>query len=179
MSKKEIVYQTEKELEKLADKNKVLKKCCVIYAIIFAVLMVGLISVSVADENGLFTEKVTFTDPDEFIEYVQNQYDEWYEEGYGDLVAPPHVDGESAYPNKKWGVIDGKDYYYNPDLYYIFDAWEYEPGKFDITIITDQAIYDATDTFNTLTAFLFAGHLINLIGCSVWYCVATSNKKEH
>ena len=185
--KKEITHLTETELEKLSDKNKVLKRCCVVYAIIFAVLMVGLISVSVADENGLFTEKVTFTDPDEFIEYVQNQYDEWYEEGYGDIpngdvtIIDPDLDKDFSYsghPNN-WGKIDGKDYYYQPNLYYILDVTEYEPGKFDITIITNQAHYDATDTFNTLTAFLFAGHLINLIGCSVWYCVATSKKKEH
>ena len=185
--KKEIVYLNETEVEKLTAKNKVLKKCCTVYAIIFAVIMVGLISVSIADENGLFTEKVTFTDPDEFIEYVQNQYDEWYEEGYGDMpngdavIIDPDLDKDFSYsghPNN-WGKIDGKDYYYQPNLYYILDVNEYESGKFDINIITNQAHYDATDTFNTLTAFLFAGHFLNLICCSVWYCVATSKKKEH
>ena len=177
--KKEFVYLNETEVEKLTVKNKVLKKCCTVYTIIFAVIMVGLISVSIADENGLFTEKVTFTDPDAFIEYVQNQYDEWYEEGYGDVVKPPHtnIGGETVYPKRKWAEIDGKDYYYNPDLYYIFDVFEYQPGKFDITIITNQANYDATDTFNTFTALLFAGHFLNLICCSVWYCVATSKKR--
>jgi len=149
--------------------------------------MVGLISVSIADENGLFTEKVTFTDPDEFIEYVQNQYDEWYEEGYGDMpngdavIIDPDLDKDFSYsghPNN-WGKIDGKDYYYQPNLYYILDVNEYEHGKFDITIITNQAHYDATDTYNTFTTFLIAGHFLNLICCSVWYCVATSKKKEH
>ena len=186
--KKEIVYLNETEIEKLTAKNKVLKKCCTVYAIIFAVIMVGLISVSIADENGLFTEKVTFTDPDEFIEYVQNQYDEWYEEGYGDMpnnggdvIIDPDLDKNFSYsghPNN-WGKIDGKDYYYQPNLYYILDVNEYEPGKFDITIITNQAHYDATDTYNTFTTFLIAGHFLNLICCSVWYCVATSKKKEH
>ena len=185
--KKEFVYLNETEVEKLTAKNKVLKKCCTVYAIIFAVIMVGLISVSIADENGLFTEKVTFTDPDEFIEYVQNQYDEWYEEGYGDMpngdavIIDPDLDKDFSYsghPNN-WGKIDGKDYYYQPNLYYILDVNEYEHGKFDITIITNQAHYDATDTYNTFTTFLIAGHFLNLICCSVWYCVATSKKKEH
>ena len=185
--KKEIVYLNEAEIEKLTAKNKVLKKCCTVYAIIFAVIMVGLISVSIADENGLFTEKVTFTDPDAFIEYVQNQYDEWYEEGYGDMpngdavIIDPDLDKDFSYsghPNN-WGKIDGKDYYYQPNLYYILDVNEYEPGKFDITIITNQAHYDATDTYNTFTTFLIAGPFLNLICCSVWYCVATSKKKEH
>ena len=77
--RKEIVYLTDDKLKKISFKNRLLKKCCILFVIIFSVLMVGLISVSIADENGVFVEKVTFTDPDEFIEYVQTQYDEWYD----------------------------------------------------------------------------------------------------
>jgi len=184
--KKEIVYLNETAVEKLTAKNKVLKKCCTVYAIIFAVIMVGLISVSIADENGLFTEKVTFTDPDEFIEYVQNQYDEWYEEGYGDIpnedavIVDPDLDKDFSYsghPNN-WGKIDGKDYYYQPNLYYILDVNEYEPGKFDITIITKQSQYDADVMFNTLTSLLLISHVLNLLGCSAWYCLGTLKKKK-
>ena len=76
--RKEIVYLTDGKLKKISFKNKLLKKCCIVFVIIFSGVMVGLISVSIADENGVFVEKVTFTDPDEFIEYVQTQYDEWY-----------------------------------------------------------------------------------------------------
>ena len=176
--RKEIVNLTDDKLKKISFNNRLLKKCCIVFVIIFSVVMVGLISVSIADENGVFVEKVTFTDPDEFIEYVQNQYDEWYEEGYGDVVAPPHVDGENGYPNRKWAEIDGKSYYYNPDLYYIFDTWEYEAGKYDITIITKQSQYDADDTFNTLTSLLLISHVLNLLGCSAWYCLGTLKKKK-
>ena len=176
--RKEIVYLTDGKLKKISFKNKLLKKCCIVFVIIFSVVMVGLISVSIADENGVFVEKVTFTDPDEFIEYVQTQYDEWYEEGYGDVVAPPHVDGENGYPNRKWAEIDGKSYYYNPDLYYIFDTWEYEAGKYDITIITKQSQYDADSMFNTFTSLLLISHVLNLLGCSAWYCFGTIKKKK-
>lgn len=172
--RKEIVHLTDDKLEKISFKNKLLKKCCIVFVIIFSLLMVGLISVSIADENGVFVEKITFTDPDEFIEYVQNQYDEWYEEGYG----PPHVNDENSYPNRKWEEINGKSYYYNPDLYYIFDVWEYEAGKYDITIITNQSQYDADNMFKTFTSWLLISHVLNLLGCSAWYCLGTLKKKK-
>ena len=178
--RKEIVYLTGDQLEKVSFKNSLLKKCCIVFVIIFSVLMVGLISVSIADENGAFVEKLTFTDPNEFIEYVQKQYDEWYEEGYGDGLEPPQMDiyGEIVYPNRKWAEIDGKSYYYNPDLYYIFDTHEYEAGKYDITIITQQSRYDADNVFNTFTSLLLIGQVLNLLGCSAWYCLGTLKRKK-
>ena len=171
--RKEIVYLTDDKLEKKSFMNKLLKKCCTVFVIIFSVLMVGLISVSIADENGVFVAKMTFTDPDEFIEYVQNQYDEWYEEGYG----PHHEDDEYDYPNRTWAEINGKSYYYNPDLYYILDTWEYGVGKYDITIITKQSQYDADNMFNTFTSLLLVGHVLNLLGCTAWYCMGTLKRK--
>ena len=178
--RKEIVYLTGDQLEKVSFKNSLLKKCCIVFVIIFSVLMVGLISVSIADENGAFVEKLTFTDPNEFIEYVQKQYDEWYEEGYGDGLEPPQMDiyGEIVYPNRKWAEIDGTSYYYNPDLYYIFDTHEYEAGKYDITIITQQSRYDADNVFNTFTSLLLIGQVLNLLGCSAWYCLGTLKRKK-
>lgn len=183
---KEMVYLTEAEFEKIKQNNKQLKKCCTVFLIVFLVLMIGLITVSIIDENNGFTKIVHFSNPDEFIEYVQKQYDEWYEEGYGDVVqgdiiiTNPDLDKDFSYsghPNH-WGKIDGKDYYYNPNLYYILDVWEYEPGKFDITVITKEDFYRAGDIVNTLNAILIGLHILNLFGCSVWYGVSIT-KKEH
>ncbi len=173
--RKGCVCLTESENEKMAFNRRLLKKCCTVFAIIFSVLIAGSISVSIADENGVFTEEMTFTDPDEFIKYVQKQYDEWYEEGYGSLPPDELLEYDTM---KKWAVIDGKDYYYNPALYYVFDTWEYEPGKFDITIITEQSKYDGDDMFNTFTLLLLIGQVLNLLGCTAWYYIGVLRRKR-
>ncbi len=184
---REYVYLSETEVDKLNGSNKLLKRCCIVFASVFILLMAGLITVSIIDENHGFTEIKKFSDPDAFIDYVQNQYDEWYEEGYGEIpngdftIRDPDLDPDfsySGYPNN-WDKIDGKDYYYQPNLYYILDVWEYEPGKFDITIITNEAFYNARDTVDTLNTILIVLHVLNLLACSAWYCIATSKKKEH
>ena len=183
---REYVYLNETEVDTLNCSNKLLKRCCVVFASVFILLMAGLITVSIIDENHGFTEIKKFTDPDAFIEYVQNQYNEWYEEGYGEIpngdvtIRDPDLDPDfsySGYPNN-WKQIDGKDYYYNPDLYYILDVFEYESGKYDITVITNEAFYNGQDTVDTLNAILVSLHVINLIACVAWYCIGTTKQRK-
>ena len=179
--KNEIVHLTETEINKNNTNNQLLKQCCKMFILVFSVLTIGLIIISIIDENNGFTKIVKFNDTDEFIEYVQNQYNEWYEETYEDVVINgPNSDENFSYPEHSnyWAVIDGKDYYYQPDLYYILNVHEYDDGNFDITIITNEAFYNARDTVDTLYTILIVLHVLNLFACSAWYCRATLKKKE-
>lgn len=182
---KEFVYLSEAKIGALNYSNKLLKKCCSVFAIVFVLLMAGLVTVSVIEENHSFIEIKKFSDPDAFIEYVQNQYDEWYEEGYGEIpngdftIRNPDLDPDFSYPGypNNWEQIDGKDYYYNPDLYHLLDVFEYEPGKYDITVITNEAFYNGRDTVDTLNSIFVVLHIFNLLACSAWYCIGALKKK--
>lgn len=44
-----------------------------------------------------FIERERFDDPDKFIEYMQSEYDAWYDEGYGNL---PPSEVPTHEPNK-------------------------------------------------------------------------------
>ncbi len=151
---------------------------------------------SVIHENNGFTEIKKFTDPDEFITYVQTQYDEWYKEGCDEVDITVGINSSEFHDNIDsadlnteldekipdseylcWDKIDGKEYYYNPELYKELDVVEYEPGKYDITIITNQAYYDASEIVGTINAILFLLIIVNLFVCVLWYCIGTRKQK--
>ena len=88
--RKKFVYMTASENEKMVLNRGLLKKCCSVFIIIFSVLIVGSISVSIADEIGFFTDSM----------------------------------------------------------------------------------------FDTFTSLLLIGHVLNLLGCTAWYCIGTLRRKR-
>ena len=88
--RKEFVYMTASENEKMVLNRGLLKKCCSVFIIIFSVLIVGSISVSIADEIGFFTDSM----------------------------------------------------------------------------------------FDTFTSLLLIGHVLNLLGCTAWYCIGSLRRKR-
>ena len=174
---KKIVWFNEQAIARVNAESKLLGKICTVFAIAFAIIMLVIYIVISFVSESTFIERERFDDPDKFIEYMQSEYDDWYEEGYGDIVAPPYVDPEFSYPNKKWGEIDGKKYYYNPILYESIHILQRENGEWEIVVTTDEADQNGQAMYSILNAGLLLLHVINLMVCIVWYLIHIKKHK--
>ena len=174
---KEIVWLDERVVSKVNAESKLLGKICIVFVFALAIIMLATYIITSSVSESTFIERERFDDPDKFIEYMQNDYDTWYEEGYGDSPAPPHIDPEFSYPNKKWAEIDGKEYYYNPILYESINILQHENGEWEIVVTTDEADQNGQVMYSILNAGLLSLHVINLAVCVVWYLVKTKKRK--
>ena len=173
---KSIIWLEDKEISKNNTDSKLLEKICLLFFIIEAVILIVtyIITQSVSESSFIHREK--FDNPDSFIEYIQNEYDAWYEDGYGDLPAPPHND--NGYPNRKWAEIDGKKYYYNPMLYRSIDILQHVNGEWEIVVTTNDAYHNGVSKYNLLNIGLLSLHIINFSACVVWYIVDIRKRKS-
>ena len=174
---KEIVWLDEQAIDKANAESNLLGKICIVFTVVLAIIMLATYIITSSVSESTFIERERFDDPDKFIEYMQNDYDTWYEEGYGDSPAPPHIDPEFSYPNKKWAEIDGKEYYYNPILYESINILQHENGEWEIVVTTDEADQNGQAMYSILSAGLLSLHVINLAVCVVWYLVKTKKRK--
>ena len=174
--RKEIVWLDEKALSRATADRKLLGKICTVFALVFIIILLSTYAITSFVSESTFIERERFDDPDQFIAYMQNGYDTWYEEGYGDSPAPPHIDPEYSYPNKKWAEIDGKKYYYNPILYESIRILEHEDGGWEIVVTTDEANRNGEAMYFMLSAGLLSLHAINPAVCIAWYL---TGKKKH
>ena len=175
--KKEIVWLDEQALNKVNLESSLLSKICTVFWVVLAIVMLATYIITSFVSESTFIKRERFDDPDKFIAYMQSAYDAWYEEGYGDSPAPPHVDPEFSYPNKKWAEIDGKEYYYNPILYESIRILQHENGEWEIVVTTDEADQNGQVMYSILSAGLLSLHVINLAVCVVWYLVKTKKRK--
>lgn len=173
LRKKVIFLRKEEELA-LHRNNRLLKKTLAVFIAVFAVLTIGYFVVCLLYHSNVFVQVRHFTDPDEFIQYVQRQYDEWYEEGYGNL--PP-----SEYPTheylKDWAEIDGKSYYYQSKLYSRLHITESDSGEYDIEVITTDSIAHAQKIYDIANITLLVLHFFNLSICICRYCLGKKKKE--
>ena len=112
-----------------------------------------------------------YTDVNAFIERMQGDYDQWFEEGYGDLQA-----GEEYESCKKWGVVytdEGEmlTYYYQDSLYKDVDFWSGK--KLPVEIVTTQAYYDAWDTLYMIQDILYFSILADVAIGFIIYVITT------
>ena len=119
-----------------------------------------------------------YTDVNAFIERMQGDYDQWFEEGYGDLQA-----GEEYESYKKWGVVytdEGEmlTYYYQESLY---DDVDFSSGKkLPVEIVTKQAYYDAWETLYTIQDVLYFSILADVaIGCIVYVITTVKDSRKN
>ncbi|MBQ3013503.1 MAG: helix-turn-helix domain-containing protein [Clostridia bacterium] len=173
--KKEIVWLDEQTVGKANAESNLLGKICIVFTVVLAIIMLATYIITSSVSESTFIERERFNDPDKFIEYMQNGYDTWYEEGYGDLPAPPH--NELGYPNRKWAEIDGKEYYYCAHLYESIDILQHLNGEWEIIVTTDEADQNGQAMYSILNAGLLSLHVINLAVCVVWYLVKTKKRK--
>ena len=175
--RKEIVWLDEQAVSKANADGKLLGKICIVFVAVIAIILLATYIITSYVSESTFIERERFDDPDKFIEYMQSEYDAWYEEGYGDSPAPPHIDPEFSYPNKKWAEIDGKEYYYNPILYESINILQHENGEWEIVVTTDEADQNGQAMYSILSAGLLSLHVINLTVCVIWYLVKTKKRK--
>ncbi len=174
---KNIVWLNEQEVIKVNADSKLLSKLCITFLITFTLIMLAIYIITSSVSESDFIERKRFDNPEEFIEYMQSEYDAWYDEGYGDSPAPPHIDPEFSYPNKKWAEIDGKEYYYNPILYESIRILRLENGEWEIVVTTDEADQNGQVMYSILNVCLLSLHVINLAVCIIWYLVETRKRK--
>ena len=172
---KEIVWLDEQTVSRANTESKLLGKICIVFTVVLAIIILATYIITSSVSESTFIERERFDDPDKFIAYMQSEYDAWYEEGYGDMPAPPH--NELGYPNRKWAEIDGKEYYYNPILYESIDILQHENGEWEIVVTTDEADQNGQVMYSILSAGLLSLHVINLAVCVVWYLVKTKKRK--
>lgn len=171
---KEIVWLDEQTVSRANTESKLLGKICIVFTVVLAIIILATYIITSSVSESTFIERERFDDPDKFIEYMQNDYDTWYEEGYGDSPAPPH--NELGYPNKKWAEIDGKEYYFCAHLYKSIDILQHLNGAWEIIVTTDEADQNGQAMYSILSAGLLSLHVINLAVCVIWYLVKT---KKH
>lgn len=172
---KEIIFLNDTKKIKIKEENRLLKKVFIVFVTVFFIFVVASYIINVVFDVSSFIKKERFNSPDDFIEYVQNDYDEWFNEGYGDL---PEIDVDKDYAyTKYYGEIDGKEYYYNPDLYHNIFIDENENGKFEIIVTTKQAYYDGHDAFDTVNGCLLIMQVLNFVVCVCWYCIGIYRKR--
>ena len=172
---KEIVWLDEQAVGKANAESNLLSKICIAFTVVLAIIMLATYIITSSVSESTFIERERFDDPDKFIEYMQSEYDAWYEEGYGDSPAPPH--NELGYPNKKWAEIDGKEYYYCAHLYESIDILQHLNGEWEIIVTTNEADQNGQAMYSILNAGLLSLHVINLAVCVIWYLVKTKKRK--
>ena len=173
--RKEIVWFDEQKVEQIYVNSKLLGKICAVFLIVFVVIMA--VAFIIYEFAIPYVETKIFYHPDRFIGYVQSEYDAWYVEEYG-VLPPSQEEGmPTFYPNAAWDEIDGKEYYYNPDLYESIHIMDPESGGWIIEVTTYEAVQEGrTDGFIFVVCFLSA-HGINLIACLIWYFVEKKKLK--
>ena len=172
---KEMVWFEDPAVNKVNAESKLLRKIGIVFTAVFAIIMLATYIITSSVSESTFIERERFDDPDKFIEYMQSEYDAWYEEGYGDSPAPPH--NELGYPNKKWAEIDGKEYYYCAHLYESIDILQHLNGEWEIIVTTNEADQNGQAMYSILNAGLLSLHVINLAVCVIWYLVKTKKHK--
>lgn len=175
---KELVWLEEQAVNKSNVEGKLLRKIGIVFTVVFAIIMLATYVITSSVNESDFIESVTFDDPDKFIEHVQNDYDAWYAEGYGDGFSSTHLSNENYNPSKILSEIDGKEYYYNPNLYDTLFILQRENGEWEIVVITVEADQYGQAIYALLNAGLLSLHIINLAICVVWYLVKAKKRKS-
>ena len=170
---RKLIWLDERTVNKINAERKLLQKLCIIFAFVFAIIMLATYIITSAVSASTFIERERFDHPDQFMEYMQSEYDAWYNEGYSDL--PPNERPQD--PLKKWAEIDGKEYYYNPILYKSIDILQHENGDWEIVVTTDAAYNNGIHMYNLLNIGLISLHIINLAVCVIWYLIKTKKRQ--
>ena len=189
---KNIVWLDEQSIVKANSDAKLINKLCIIFVCVFAIILLATYIITSFVSESTFIERERFDDPDKFIEYMQSEYDAWYEEGYEESSTEDSWQNQiesnysdlfpesnsPALPYQSWAKIDGKDYYYCAHLYESITISHHENGEWDIVVITNDAYYKGTSMYNLLNIGLLSLHVINLSACVIWYLIDTNKRKK-
>lgn len=162
--KKQLIWLREEEKAVMQANERLFKKIFKVFLAVFLCLTVALITVSIIDEEMGFVKKERFDSAEQFIERAQADYDQWLSETF---LIPDATATDRPY--SKQGELEGKSFYYNPDLYYMFRPEHYY-------FITKEAYSNAQEIAQTLAICLFSAHFVNLGVCATWYFFKSTKK---
>lgn len=188
LTEKNYITVTETKQLRIQQSNTLLKK---VVAISLGVsLFIGIaLAIFSNVEIGLFIKKQRFEKCEDFKNWIENDYENWYKQGYyidkdGDVViSSPNVeqlpsDGkeEQESPENKVyrDILDSSGkvictYYHNPDLYVSITFSENSDNKMPVTVITKEAYYNALDTIQIIKSSLYLLFILNVgISCLVY-----------
>ena len=194
----------EKEQENIKRDRKLLVR---IVSVATAIALVLGVCVVVWNNIGwdVSTKELTFDNCDDFKAFMENDYEEWYKEGYsytdldGNIVIQIPIDPDveviypddektpqdKVYPKKVTAEIrnfKGEvicEYYYNPDLYERIIFTESADDKMPVTVITNQAYYDGRNTFQMVESILYILIVIDFVVAAGIYLIKIyKNKKK-
>lgn len=203
LCEKGLIVITEKQADEIKRNNKLLIKTVSISTAIALVLGACIVVWNIVGWDVSMKEH-TFDNCADFKAFMESEWDKWYEEGYGYvdengnvifevpiapdsvIVAPPDDEKiDDYYPKKIYKEIRNSkgevicDYYYNPDLYEDIGFTESADDKMPVTVITNQAHYDARNTFQTVELILYTLIVIDFVAAILIYLgKAHKNKKR-
>ena len=201
LCERKLILLTEKHQSVITKNNKLLIKTISIALIIAFVLGIGFVVWGAIGWDVSMKEQ-TFYNCDAFKAFVEAEWNTWYNEGYsytyengnvaiesngGVVVYPPadEKDYEEYYPKKVYEKIYNSkgevicEYYYNPDLYEDIRFTESADDKMPVTVITKQARYNASKTYQMTETFICALVAIDFIVAALIYLrKAHKNKKR-
>ncbi len=188
---RETLIYNEHQLQNIKENRNRLVKLSLVA--IFITLILGII-VLIINIIGIdaFAKKQTFNSVDEFKSFMEKQYDEWYDEGYGDgneyydsvgniIIKDPDLDKDYTYtpshPFKRYGEIKDSngniicEYYYNPNLYKKINFNDKSNDKMPVQVYTKQAFYEASKSFSDIQGVLCFLMILNFIVCTLIYVI--------
>ena len=164
-----IIIVSDKEKTVMAVRKKMLKRCLIVFCTIALVLITALF---VMLESGLgyalFLKRQTVDSPEEFVAFMQDEYDRWFHEGY-DPIKDEMSEQEylELYESEKdhYALVDSKtgkhyEFYYTQNEYNMMRVdYDVQSGK--VTFMSNQAGY-------------YAGGMVDIIGVSLLIAIAAS-----
>lgn len=201
---KGMITLAEKQSEVNKKNNKLLIKTISISTAIALVMGVLFVVWNIIGWDVSMKEQ-TFYNCEAFKAFMEGEYEAWYTEGYsyvdenGDVVINQPIapdsdinvlpngekNDEDYFPKKVYEKIYNSkgevicEYYYNPDLYEDIRFTESADDKMPVTVITKQAHYNASETYQTTETFICALVVIDYIVAAIIYMrKAHKNKKR-
>ena len=174
---------SQKEKDTLHENTMILKKTIKVLTIIIASVMLGGITNSIIDDNNGYTKVYEFETMSEAKEFLENQYDEWLYEGYGETVQKDKNGLPIGEKEKHYGNYESEEYfmmileydkhgnfqyYHNPDLNYIENIYE-SGNENHYRIITKEDFYNGMEIYDTIIAILVVILVLSTLGCSGYY----------
>ena len=182
--KRELLVLEGEELERMAQNRRAVPKITAVSLAIALALGIGLIFLNTIGYDR-FVKKEIFESCEDFKAYMENQYDDWFREGYtyddqnGNYVTETQEDE----PNKVYAQIKSSDgnliceYYCNPELYVDIIFTESAEDRMPVTVITKEAYYNGLDLHQTLCSVLSVLMILDLIIAAGFYWRKLYSKK--
>ena len=181
--KKELLFPNLEKDEKRRKNIDRMSKIGVVVCIVALLLASAVLVVNIIGWE-VFAEYETFYDAQSFKEYMEADYDRWFENGHnGEIVVNPAPDVDEFYTYMDTDYIYDEngaiiEYYYSEALY---DKIEYlqEYKTVPVRVLTNEAYYTANNIFDDLQSFLWWMIPVDIvIGVAVYGVLWLKDRKK-